>query len=288
MNADDLKKLTATALERLAHLLDQGRSEELTLFLQAMARFHRYSIPNVCAILAQRPTATHVAGFRTWRSLGRYVRKGEKGIAILAPIIRLCRDDDEEAASSTIPETDREPESDDELPPVRVVRRFRIVYVFDLAQTEGQPLPEPASAQGDPGIGLARIKAAIVAQGIALEYANHLQGALGLSCGGRIRILNGLSVASEFRVLAHEFAHELLHKDAARPDSLDTRELEAEAVAFVVGETIGLDLAAASRDYIHLYRGDADALRESLARIQRAAARILSAIEAAPCVPNAA
>lgn len=80
-------------------------------------------------------------------------------------------------------------------------------------------------------------------------------------------------------VLAHEYAHELLHRRDDRPASRDTRELEAEAVAFVVGQAIGLDVTDSSRDYIHLYRGDGAALTESLARIQRTAATILRAIE---------
>src|SRR5205823_334396 len=89
----------------------------------------------------------------------------------------------------------------------------------------------------------------------------------------------GLQPASEFMVLAHEFAHELLHHGDDRPGSRDTRELEAEAVAFVVGHATGLSVTDAARDYIHLYRGDGTALAESLSRIQRTVAVILTAIE---------
>jgi hypothetical protein len=91
-------------------------------------------------------------------------------------------------------------------------------------------------------------------------------------------VLNGLSAASEFSVLAHEYAHELLHR-ADRPESLDTRELEAEAVAFVVGQAVGLEVADAARDYIHLYRGDSNALAASLDRVQRTASSILQSIQ---------
>jgi hypothetical protein len=105
-----------------------------------------------------------------------------------------------------------------------------------------------------------------------------LDGARGTSAGGRIQILNGLSAAEELLVLAHEWAHELLHRADDRPASRDTRELEAEAVAFVVGEAVGLDTSEAARDYIHLYRGDSQALAASLDRIQRAAAVILTAV----------
>ena len=140
-------------------------------------------------------------------------------------------------------------------------------------------MPEPAEAAGDPGAKTASLRAAIASQGIALDYVSELDGALGTSSGGRIQILTGLRPASEFMVLVHEYAYELLHRRDDRPTSRDTRELEAEAVAFVVGQAIGLDVADASRDYIHLYRGDGAALTESLARIQRTAGVVLTANE---------
>jgi hypothetical protein len=90
--------------------------------------------------------------------------------------------------------------------------------------------------------------------------------------------IDRLSSASEFAVLCHEFAHELLHRTDDRPASRNTRELEAEAVAFVVGEAAGLDVAEASRDYIHLYGGDSGALAASLERISRTASFILKGI----------
>src|SRR5690348_967385 len=87
MNADAIKTLTTDALDKLAALLDEGHSERLTVLFKTMARFHRYSFHNVTLIAMQCPTATRVAGFQTWRSMGRFVRHGEKGIAILAPIV---------------------------------------------------------------------------------------------------------------------------------------------------------------------------------------------------------
>ena len=126
------------------------------------------------------------------------------------------------------------------------------------------------------------LRAAILAHGIAIELAHDLDGALGTSAGGRIQILDRLGPAEEFVVLVHEFAHELLHRTPDRPTSRDTRELEAEAVAFVVGDAVGLDVSQASFDYIHLYRGDRDALLASLDRIRHAAATILGAVRPAP------
>lgn len=258
MNADELKNLTTSALEQLRVALDAGHSERLTALLKTMGRFHRYSVNNICLIVSQRPAATRVAGFHAWRALGRFVRKGEKGIAILAPIVVRKREEEDDS---------------------KTVVGFRAAYVFDVEQTDGAPLPEPSEAAGDPGLNTTKLLAAIIAGGITVERCAHLGGALGTSSGGRIQLLNDLSGAPEFAVLVHEYAHELLHRSADRPASRDVRELEAEAVAFVVSQAIGLDVADAARDYIHLYHGDGNALAESLERIQRTATRILGALE---------
>jgi hypothetical protein len=187
MNADELKKLTTTALDQLRTALAAGHSERLTALLKTMARFHRYSVNNICLIVSQRPTATRVAGFHTWRTLGRFVRKGEKGIAILAPIVARRRENEDDESRSVV--------------------GFRAAYVFDVEQTDGTPLPEAAEASGDPGKTTTTLTAAIRATGIAVEYADELGGALGLSSGVRIQLLNGLKPAAEFSVLVHEYAH---------------------------------------------------------------------------------
>jgi hypothetical protein len=261
MTADALKQITTEALETLARLLDEGHSEQLTALLKTMARFHQYSWHNVYLIASQCPTATRVAGFHAWRSLGRYVRKGEKGIAILAPLLA---------------HRDREVESDQS----RVIVGFRAAYVFDIEQTDGDPLPEPAEASGDPGVRTASLRATIHRHAIALEHVDDLGGALGISAGGRIQILNGLSPATEFTTLVHEFAHELLHRGVDRPTDRDTREIEAEAVAFIVGTAVGLETSASSRDYLHLYGGNRESLTRALDRIQRTASAILAAVHA--------
>jgi hypothetical protein len=257
MTADALKKITTDALDTLAALLDEGHSDQLTALLKTMARFHKYSWHNVCLIASQCPTATRVAGFQTWRTMGRLVRKGEKGIAIMAPIVGR-----------------REAESDGDN--ARAIVGFRAAYVFDVAQTDGEPLPTVSIASGDPGLRNVTLRSAIAAQGITLEDVDDLGGALGLSAGGRIQIVKGLQPAEEFVVLVHEWAHELLHRAEDRPRSCDVRELEAESVAFVVGEAIGLQVREAARDYIHLYRGDRDGLLASLDRVRGAATTIIN------------
>jgi hypothetical protein len=97
---------------------------------------------------------------------------------------------------------------------------FRAAYVFE--QTDGEPLAQPGETTGDPGAKTASRKTAILGQGITLESVDDLGGALGTSGDGRIRLLNGLSPAMEFTTLAHEYAHELLHRADDRPASRDT------------------------------------------------------------------
>ncbi len=148
---------------------------------------------------------------------------------------------------------------------------FRSAYVFDVSQTEGTELPDlTRQINGDVGEYRERLIDFTMAQGIELEFKESIAPALGMSYGGRIAILPGQAPAEEFSTLVHELAHEMLHKAERRTATTRTvRETEAEAVAFVVSQTIGLDAGRASADYIHLYHGNAALLTESLEVIQR-------------------
>jgi hypothetical protein len=232
-----------------------------------MARFHNYSFGNILAIARQKPTATHVAGIRSWNELGRFVKKGEKGIQILAPMVGYRRRND---AAEQEPDTKRQP----------VLIGFRAVYVFDIAQTEGADLPEFGhSISGEVGGNRDRLIAFLAQQNIRLEFNEKIAPALGVSYGGKIALLPGQSKAEEFTTLVHETAHELLHKADRRTMTTATvRETEAEAVAFIVGQAVGLEMGTASSDYIQLYHGNAALLAESLEVIQRTSAVILAAI----------
>jgi hypothetical protein len=265
MKAEQARKMTDDALAALAESLRQGKSEAITRYLAVMARFHRYSFGNILLILAQRPEATHVAGFNAWRDLRRFVRKGEHGIAIFAPMrLRAGGDDDTAEPSAEKP---------------RTILRFRVVHVFDIAQTDGEPLPEPARVAGDPMVYADRLRAHVAACGITFERTEVPFGADGVSTGGRIAVRPGLPPAEEFAVTVHELAHELLHRGEDREAfSKTVRETEAEAVAFVVSAAIGLDTGNSASDYIQLYNGDTEILSASLDRIQKTATGILAAI----------
>jgi len=227
-----------------------------------MARFHRYSLHNLILIVSQKPDATRVAGFHTWKQLGRTVKRGAKGIMILAPMV--LRKSKEETSS----EEDHN----------RTAQGFRVVYVFDQIDTEGKPLCELGSALGDPSGYTEQLKQFIAGRGIQLEYSDAIYPAQGQCSPGKIVLLPGQSAAEEYATLAHEAAHSLLHMQERRDETTKrVRETEAEAVAFVVCEATGLK-AENSVNYIHLYAGDKETLAESLEHIQRASAEILTAI----------
>jgi len=265
------QQLIKQAVDFLIQQLEAGKSETLTAYLAAMARFHAYSFGNILSIARQRPTATRVAGFHAWKELGRFVKKGEKGIQILAPMVGHRRRKDD---------ADRNRTQEDNAKPAPVLIGFRAVYVFDVAQTEGADLPEfEHSVTGEVGEHRERLIDFLARQNIALEYSENIAPALGVSYGGKIAILPGQSPADETVTLVHELAHELLHKSDRRTKTTATvRELEAEAVAFIVGQAIGLEMGSTSSDYIQMYAGNAALLGESLEVIQRSSAVILDAI----------
>ena len=149
-----------------------------------------------------------------------------------------------------------------------------------MAQTEGADLPEfNHSVSGEVGEYRNRLIDFIARQNITLEYSENIAPALGVSYGGKIVLLPGQSPAEEAVTLVHELGHEYLHKSDRRTKTTATvRETEAEAVAFIVGQAIGLEMGNVSSDYIQMYAGNAALLAESLEVIQRTSAVILSAI----------
>ena len=263
MKVDEVKQITNKALEELVAALESGHSETLTAYLKAMSRFSKYSWNNLFLIARQRPDARRVAGYQTWHKLGRYVRKGEKGIAIIAPVVR--RKDDETAEESHENE--------------RAIAGFRVAHIFSEEQTEGEPLPEFATVTGDPAGYFDRLVSFVSAQGFALEYSEEIAPAKGMATRGKIMLLPEQTPAELLATLAHETAHALMHFSERRKETTKRiRETEAEAVAFVVCNAIGLQTGTCSADYIGLYSGDAKLLTESLQHIQQTANLILTAI----------
>jgi antirestriction protein ArdC len=279
MKLEESKNKTQEATDYLVQSLEAGHSEVLTEYLGAMAKFHTYSFGNIMLIARQKPSASNVAGVRTWNSLGRFVRRGEKGILILAPMVGR--------KFKTLEETTGE--KGEEKNPQPQLYGFRAVYVFDISQTEGKELPALTEVEGDVSGYRERLVKFVEARSIELRYSDKIGPAKGLSQGGKITLLSGMQPAEEFSVLVHEIGHEMLHRGERRTlTTKSVRETEAEAVAFVVCQAIGLDTGSAFSDYIALWNGDANLLRESLEAVQQTAAVILGGIAPEPAALAAA
>ena len=258
--AADLKARITHHIQELADATDQARiSAAMTAYLDTTAKFHSYSLFNVIQILMTRPDATRVAGFYKWKQLGRWVKSGEHGIPILAPIMHKTEDQDGLERDLLV--------------------GFKLVYVFDVSQTEGKPLPEPPDWKSPEQ------------DAILQERLTHYAG----KCGIKVKItslpnetqgvsLGGLILLSPFagtKTLIHELAHELLHQREDAPEEKHIRELEAEAVAFVVSKHFGL-VGLSSPNYIALHGATSEEMMAHLERIRSTAARNITALEAEP------
>ena len=267
MKTEEAMKLVEEGIAALNDALRGGHSETLTRFLETLARFPSYSFNNALLIAMQRPDATRVAGFHAWKKFGRVVKKGEHGIAIFAPMIGRRKDQDARDQST----------SDEK----SALFGFRIAYVFDVEQTAGDPLPDFAQVSGDATVWLPLLEDAVREAGVVLEYGPiGFPGAKGMSTPGAITISPSLTNTERFAVLIHEFAHELLHQRTDRRSSTtkQTRETEAEAVAYTVCRAFGIDSTTHSSDYIQLYQGTEETLRESLAFVQQTATHIIQTV----------
>ena len=248
-------------------------SEEWRCYLRIQSRFHRYSFGNVLLIAAQRPDASRLAGFKAWREMNRFVRRGEKAVWILAPMV--YRDTD--AAGGGREE---------------VVRGFKFVPVFDVTQTDGEDLPEVCTQlEGEDTAGHYAILLS-VAQSIGFTVRDHhFNSQTNGDCSHgerRIRIEAGNTEAQRVKTLAHEIAHALLHE---RFDSRALAELEAESTAYVVCQALGIDSGNYSFGYVATWTGGGDGaigtIRASCGRIQRAAGTMLRAFETSATVAAA-
>src|SRR5216684_4002312 len=242
MKLEEVNLKTKEAVNYLVQSLEAGQSSVLTQYLGAMAKFRNYSFGNIMLIARQKPDATNVAGLRTWNSLGRFVKRGEKGIFILAPMV---------GRRSTKDVSTEEPTEDATTEGQRTLYGFRAVYVFDIGQTEGKELPPLTEVNGDVSGYRERLFKFVESQSVEISFSERIAPAKGLSYGGKITLLSGMQPAEEFSTLVHEIAHEMLHRGDRRTlTTKQVRETEAEAVAFVVCQSVGLQNGTSSQDYV--------------------------------------
>jgi hypothetical protein len=264
MNNDKAQELTAKITESINALCAETdaakQSAIYRAWLSTLSRFRNYSWGNCLLIWSQAPDATRVAGFNTWKSLGRFVKKGQTGIRILAPLIRKA---EEEKNGTT----------------ERVSRPFgfKTVAVFDYAQTDGDPLPELNTNATEGGDALLpQLEMAAAQLNITLVYKAIEGSAEGLSKGGLIEIEETLDTPARCGVIAHELAHELLHK-SNREGTTRQRELEAESVAYAVLAHFGMH--PQSCFYLASYDVTPEMLTASLQTIGSATTTIISLID---------
>jgi len=276
-------ELNSICREYIADLVEAVKNEKddkrLLDYFEFCSRFHNYSFQNRILIWICRPDATFVAGFKAWQKMGRSVKKGEKGIPIFAPMrikVRKGEEWDPEAVEVADESRLGRDRPEDE------ILRFRVVYVWDVSQTEGDPLPESPdvmSVEGELGGMLAAFETVVAGHGIKLEYVDALPiaTASGMSTGGTVKILATMKDGEKFHVLGHELAHELLHGPQQRMKlPKKVKELEAEATAFIVSRHFGLDTKAPT--YLALYRVEEVDIMASLDRIVSTASRIIRGI----------
>ena len=255
MNTAELTAHIEQTLESLAVQTGEVRQSEMFIeYLKFASRFHSYSLGNILLILWQKPTATRVAGYRAWQKMNRYVRKGEKGLAILAPCVYGDKTD---AAKTRI--------------------FFKPVWVFDISQTEGEPLPDINWRTTEQNTELQSALTALVeSNGWHVAYTDGLDGAEG-SCQYSTKTINLLKDTGT-STLVHEIGHMLLHEDH-KDMSREDKETEAESVSFVVCTHFGLETAAPM--YLASW-SEPKQIKEHADRIIKTAHKIIESVKPSP------
>ena len=289
--ADKLKEITDRLEQGIMELFDSDRYKE---YLRVMSKFHNYSFNNTLLIAMQKPDASLVAGFQSWKNnFKRNVVKGEKGIKILAPSPFKIKQEMEKIDPAT-----QKPVIGADGKPVKeekeiTIPAFKVVSVFDVSQTEGKELPDIAvdMLTGDvecfKDVFAALEKTSPVPIGFEKIEGNshgyyHLEEK-------RIAIDEGMSELQTIKTAIHEIAHAKLHdidpnapkeEQADRPDRR-TREVQAESVAYAVCQHYGLDTSDYSFGYVAGWSSgrELDELKSSLETIRSTAAEIINSID---------
>lgn len=285
-----VKEITDKLEEGLKELFE---SEKYKNYLSTMSKFHNYSVNNTLLIALQKPDATLVAGFKAWqKNFNRYVNKGEKGIRILAPapyIIKEERDKLDPVTGEVMFDKDGMPQTEE----VEVkIPAFRAVSVFDVSQTDGEPIPELeakellATVEGYEDF----IKAITYVSPVSISFEDIPGDSKGYfsPTENRIGVQEGMSESQTLKTMVHETAHAMLHSREVEKDDLlapvkdrNTKEVEAESIAYTVCQHFGIDTAGYSFGYIAGWSSGKDMkeLKSSLDTIRRTASELITGIE---------
>ena len=271
-------------MDEIMRSLEEGirgfmETDAYKTYLRAVGRFHDYSVNNVLLIAMQKPDATLVAGYSTWKKhFRRNVKRGEKGIRIIAPVpVKVEKEEDRvdqfgnarrEKVQATVP-------------------RFRAVTVFDVSQTEGEPVPDiaPAELKGSVKDYGTFLKAAEKSCGVPVCFTDIEGTAKGYYMTGedRICISKNMGEVQNLKTLIHEAAHAVLHRRDNGGALIDakTKEVQAESVAYAVCSRFGIDTSDYSFPYVTAWAGDKElkSLKDSMDTIRDTASLLIRRIE---------
>ena len=277
-------KVMSNDLDEIMKALEEGvkdfmETDAYKSYLRAVGKFHNYSMNNIMLITMQRPDATLVAGYNTWKkSFNRNVKRGEKGLKIIAPMpVSVEKEEDrvdqygntyKEKVTVTVP-------------------RFRAVTVFDVSQTDGDPLPDisPAELKNEVNNYSAFLKAVEKASDVPINFIGIEGSAKGYFnvANNEISVAKGMSESQTLKTLIHEIAHSVLHNKDNGGVFIDTKtkEVQAESVAFSVCSHFGIDTSEYTFPYVTAWAGDKDlkTLRNSMDTIKDTASLLIHRIE---------
>ena len=295
-NKERIKEITAGIEKGIQELFESDRYRN---YLTTMSRFHRYSLNNVMLIHAQKPDATLVAGFNKWKnSFGRHVRKGEKGIQILAPTPYKIKQEEQKLDPDTkLPLLDENGEPITEEKEV-TIPMFKVVSVFDVSQTDGRPLPQISSTlTGDVAEYEVFLEALHRTSPVPISFQAMEPGMDGYFAPQKQEIFlrEGMSQVQTVCAAIHEMAHSQLHNYEKMAELADdgetilvpgekdrnTEEVEAESISYAVCQYFGIETADNSFGYIASWSQGKELkeLRASLETINKTSSELISGIE---------
>ena len=272
MTVDEILRSLETGIR------DFMQTDRYKEYLKAVGRFHDYSTNNITLITMQKPDATLVAGYTTWKNaFNRNVRKGEKGIRIIAPApVKVEKEKEvldaygnlrKEKVTVTIP-------------------KYKCVSVFDVSQTEGDRLPDidPAELMAEVDDYGNLIRALEMTSRVPVSYREIDDGARGYfdARSEKINIKSGMGQSQTVKTLIHEIAHSFLHgkEDGGALMPSATKEVEAESVAYTVCSALGIDTSEYTFPYVTAWASKTDngALKDSMDRIREMASEIIHTV----------
>lgn len=278
---EEIDKIMKDVDRKLEEFIKGGNYKDVLLM---MGNLGKYSIINQIYILLQKPDATTVKGMHAWNSLGRSVKKGEKGIKIIAPIV------------GTIDENGKEQNEEKEVKKAKVIKAYKPSYVFDISQTEGKEI-KTFQMDEDPSVenkeliihGLNNV---IEAEGYSFRYATKEE--LGEGCYGlcnhkekEILLLEGMSDLLEISTFVHECGHALAHNPYKKNfegltslPSRDIKEVEAESISCIICSYLGLNTSNFNFAYISGWaEGDISKFRKNIDVISHCAMKLVIGID---------